>query len=123
MFVVRKRAVREVAGPGVKYVPKVSKGDGNGYGEGIGFAAGPADAISTGGQATSEIRQAPQQARREWNPSKRWNPFNSYKLLAHVDRWKGIKRGRAIPPPVLVTVDPTNLCNLNCVWCNAEFVR
>jgi len=142
MFVVRKRAVREATGPapraphqgaegpggGVKYVPEVSKADGNGYGEGIGFAAGPADAISTGGQAaggqaTGEIRQAQQQARREWNPSKRWNPFNSYKLLAHVDRWKGIKRGRAIPPPVLVTVDPTNVCNLNCVWCNAEFVR
>jgi sulfatase maturation enzyme AslB (radical SAM superfamily) len=24
---------------------------------------------------------------------------------------------------VLITVDPTNVCNLNCLWCNAEFVR
>jgi organic radical activating enzyme len=60
---------------------------------------------------------------REWNPSKRWNPFNSYKLLAQVERWKKIKRGRAIPPPVLITIDPTNTCNLNCAWCNAKFVR
>ena len=60
---------------------------------------------------------------REWNPSKRWNPFNSHKLLSHVWRWKEIKRGRKIPPPVLVTIDPTNVCNLNCVWCNAKYIR
>lgn len=59
----------------------------------------------------------------EWDTSKRWNPFNSYKLLAHVDRWKKIKRGKPIPPPILITVDPTNVCNLNCIWCNAEFIR
>jgi sulfatase maturation enzyme AslB (radical SAM superfamily) len=59
----------------------------------------------------------------EWNPSKRWNPFNSYKLLAHVETWKNIKRGKPLPAPILITVDPTNVCNLNCVWCNAEFVR
>ncbi len=60
---------------------------------------------------------------REWNPAKKWNPFNSYKLLAHVERWRRIKRGRPIPPPALITVDPSNVCNLNCVWCNAEFIR
>jgi len=60
---------------------------------------------------------------KEWNMNKRWNPFNSYKLLAHVQRWKHIRRGKPIPPPVLITVDPTNICNLNCVWCNAEFIR
>ncbi len=59
----------------------------------------------------------------EWNPAKRWNPFNSHKLLAHVQRWRFIQRGRPLPPPVLVTVDPTNACNLNCVWCNAAFIR
>jgi sulfatase maturation enzyme AslB (radical SAM superfamily) len=59
----------------------------------------------------------------EWNPAKRWNPFNSHKLLAHVQRWRFIQRGRPLPPPVLVTVDPTNICNLNCVWCNAAYVR
>lgn len=59
----------------------------------------------------------------EWNPSKRWNPFNSFKLLTQVPRWELIKRGKPIPQPVLVTVDPTNVCNFNCVWCNAEYIR
>lgn len=59
----------------------------------------------------------------EWAANRRWNPFNSYKVLAHVDRWSLIKRGRPIPSPVLITVDPTNVCNFDCVWCNAEFIR
>lgn len=67
--------------------------------------------------------EKPKEKRREWNPSKKWNPFNSYKLLSHISRWSKIKRGRPIPPPVLVTVDPTNVCNFNCEWCNAEFIR
>lgn len=61
--------------------------------------------------------------RPEWSPSKRWNPFNSYKLLTHVGRWSYIRRGRPLPPPVLITVDPTNVCNLSCTWCNASFIR
>ncbi|MCP4746730.1 MAG: radical SAM protein [Desulfobacteraceae bacterium] len=60
---------------------------------------------------------------RQWKSNKRWNPFNSYKLIAHVGTWKHIKRGRKIPAPILVTVDPTNLCNLDCAWCNARFIR
>jgi organic radical activating enzyme len=60
---------------------------------------------------------------KEWNPSKRWNPFNSFKLLTQVPRWENIKRGKPIPQPVLITVDPTNVCNFNCVWCNAEYIR
>lgn len=63
------------------------------------------------------------QKAREWKTNKRWNPFNSYKLMAHVETWKRIKRGRNIPAPILVTVDPTNLCNLDCHWCNARFIR
>lgn len=59
----------------------------------------------------------------EWRPEKRWNPFNSNKLLAHVERWKHIRRGRPIPAPALVTVDPINICNLSCIWCNAEYIR
>ncbi len=60
----------------------------------------------------------------EWNNQKRWNPFNSYKLLTHVDTWKHILRSnRFIPAPILVTVDPTNVCNLNCKWCNAAYIR
>ena len=122
MFVVRKTAVQEDAGPEVTTNPQLHVRDSSCFsgdltpGVNLGacglFAAPP-----------SQTRQRPKRECREWNPSKRWNPFNSYKLLAQVERWKKIKRGRAIPPPVLITVDPTNVCNLNCVWCNAEFVR
>lgn len=58
----------------------------------------------------------------EWQQAKRWNPFNSFKLLAQVERWSRIKRGKKIPPPALVTVDPTNVCNYGCDWCNASFI-
>lgn len=60
---------------------------------------------------------------KEWKASKKWNPFNSAKLMAHVDHWSNIERGKPVPPPVLVTIDPTNLCDLNCTWCNAKTVR
>ena len=67
--------------------------------------------------------QAPGAPIMEWLPQKRWNPFNSNKLLAHVYRWRLIRRGRPLPPPVLITVDPTNVCNFDCVWCNAAYIR
>lgn len=67
-------------------------------------------------------QESPQKAD-EWKAQKRWNPFNSYKLLVHVERWRNIRRGRPIPPPVLITVDPTNVCNFNCAWCNAAYIR
>jgi pyruvate-formate lyase-activating enzyme len=44
-------------------------------------------------------------------------------VLAQVPRWEKIKRGQLLPPPVLVTIDPTNLCNLKCEWCNARRVQ
>ena len=60
----------------------------------------------------------------EWRWTKRYNPYNSMKLLAHVERWSRIhKYPHDIPPPVTVTVDPTNACNLNCQWCNAADLR
>ncbi|MBN2136638.1 MAG: radical SAM protein [Sedimentisphaerales bacterium] len=105
---MKKKAVLEADGGSVTYVPQVSGGSLNSH---------------AAGEVAGSAARAPGAVRREWNPSKRWNPFNSYKLLAQVERWKKIKRGRSIPPPVLITVDPTNVCNLNCVWCNAEFVR
>lgn len=58
----------------------------------------------------------------EWNIRKKWNPFNSYKLLAQVYRWEKIKRGGRIPQPSLVTVDPINLCDHECVWCNSDYI-
>jgi sulfatase maturation enzyme AslB (radical SAM superfamily) len=60
---------------------------------------------------------------KEWSDIKKWNPFNSNKLFKHIDRWKEIRRGNNTPSPVLVTIDPINICNLNChYWCNADFI-
>lgn len=59
---------------------------------------------------------------KEWAPAKKWNPFNSYKLLAQIYRWRLIERGHRLPQPALVTVDPINACNLSCAWCNASYI-
>ena len=72
-------------------------------------------------QSSNNGQGAPANA--EWKTSKRWNPYNSFKLLVHTERWRNIRQGRPIPAPVLVTIDPSNVCNLHCVWCNAEYVR
>ena len=58
-----------------------------------------------------------------WEEDKKWNPFMSEKLFAHIPRWKEIERGKRIPAPVFITVDPTNLCGFDCVWCNAKKIR
>ncbi len=58
----------------------------------------------------------------EWSHRKKFNPFNSNKLIAHTDRWRLIKKGEPIPQPVLVTVDPINRCNFRSKWCNADYV-
>jgi MoaA/NifB/PqqE/SkfB family radical SAM enzyme len=84
----------------------------------------PVDATRATAKGTvTTFRKHGRRRTNEWVPEKRWNPFNSYKLLVHVERWRAIKRGRPIPPPVLITVDPTNQCNYNCVWCNAAYIR
>jgi len=59
---------------------------------------------------------------KEWAAQKKWNPFNSDKLLAQVYRWRKISEGSPIPQPGLVTVDPINVCNHKCVWCNAGYI-
>jgi len=71
---------------------------------------------------TTEKVTSDKAQRAEWSAHKKWNPFNSYKLLAHVPRWSLIKRGKPIPQPALVTVDPINRCNLKCRWCNAGYI-
>ena len=70
-------------------------------------------------QSTHKLPSQSLTMNQEWSPYNKWNPFNSYKLLAHVYRWKLIKRGQKVPQPVLVTVDPINTCNLSCYWCNS----
>lgn len=52
-----------------------------------------------------------------------WTSFNSGKLFYHIERWKSIRPNSACPPPALITVDPSNHCNLACEWCNAWKVR
>jgi len=60
---------------------------------------------------------------KEWSTQKKWNPFNSYKLLAQVYRWRLIKyRNSNVPQPALVTIDPTNNCNFSCIWCNSDYI-
>ena len=58
----------------------------------------------------------------EWSLEKKWNPFNSFKLLAQVYRWRKILRNQKISQPSLVTVDPINICDQKCIWCNSDFI-
>ena len=43
-------------------------------------------------------------------------PFNKLKIISHADKIKKLLNGR-IPAPVRVVLEPTNLCNHNCVFC------
>jgi len=56
----------------------------------------------------------------EWTD--KFNPFNSDKLFAQIYKWKEIKRGEPIPPPTTVSIDPANVCDLACVFCNASYI-
>ena len=44
------------------------------------------------------------------------SPFSPWKLLYWKDRVEQVLSGR-IPAPVFVSIDPTNICNQNCLWC------
>lgn len=59
---------------------------------------------------------------KEWSDNNLWNPFNSAKVFAQLYRWELIEQHKPLPQPPLITVDPTNLCDLNCKWCNSEFI-
>lgn len=51
-----------------------------------------------------------------------FNPFNWMKFFAHVYRWKEV--GKTPPPaPVQAGIDPSNVCQLNCDWCNSSWIR
>jgi MoaA/NifB/PqqE/SkfB family radical SAM enzyme len=58
---------------------------------------------------------------KEYN--KKFNPFNSWKLLAQCYKWQKIKRGEEIPCPTTISIDPSNICNLNCYFCNSRYER
>jgi len=57
---------------------------------------------------------------KEWTSP--YNPFNSMKVLLWRKQLEGIAKGKFLPP-VVVDTDPTNKCNLDCIWCNASKVR
>ena len=50
------------------------------------------------------------------------NPFNSMKILYWSEQLEAMARGEC-PIPVTVTIDPTNVCNLNCSFCIMKQVR
>jgi len=58
--------------------------------------------------------------KKEWTSP--YNEFNSLKLLHFKEHLQAIKSGKFLPP-ITVDVDLTNLCNLKCIWCNAEGFR
>ena len=53
---------------------------------------------------------------KEWNSA--LNPFNSLKALIYREWLEKCAAGEC-PVPVTVAIDPTNKCNLDCIWCNA----
>ena len=58
----------------------------------------------------------------EWLDKDRWNSFNSWKALAYRAWYEGIIKGKFLPP-VEVSIDPVNDCQLNCFYCNGTDVR
>jgi len=57
-----------------------------------------------------------------------YNPYNSMKALAHRERIEAAVRWvngaeENLQPPVTLTIDPTNLCNVHCSWCEYKDYR
>ena len=48
--------------------------------------------------------------------------FKPYKCLLYKDNFDGIIEGK-LRPPIELSLDPCNACNLKCKWCNAWRVR
>lgn len=58
----------------------------------------------------------------EWLEDHKWNSFNSWKGLMYKLHYDAILAGKFLPP-VEVSIDPVNDCQLNCFWCNGKDVR
>lgn len=57
-----------------------------------------------------------------------FNPFNSWKVAYHTDRMRMImdwlnKGPTYLPPPVYVTVDPSDACGHSCPWCLSATIQ
>lgn len=46
------------------------------------------------------------------------NSFKPYKCLLYKDNFDGIIEGK-LRPPIELSLDPINVCNFKCKWCNA----
>jgi len=51
-----------------------------------------------------------------------YNSFNSIKVLAWREQLEKLAKGEVVVP-ITVTVDPTNICNVNCSWCSSSELR
>jgi len=49
-----------------------------------------------------------------------FNPYNGYKCLVYTKEWKEMMKTGEILPPVSVSVDLSNKCQLNCEYCNSK---
>lgn len=53
----------------------------------------------------------------EWTEP--YNSFNSWKGLMYFQHYQGIVNEKLLPP-VEASIDPTYVCNIDCVWCNSR---
>lgn len=53
---------------------------------------------------------------KEW--SNEYHPFNPNKHFSQIYRWKEF--GNA---PASISLDPSNVCQLNCEWCNSAYIK
>lgn len=58
----------------------------------------------------------PAAACEEWTEP--YNSFNSWKGLMYFQHYQGIINEQLLPP-VEASIDPTYVCNIDCVWCNS----
>jgi len=54
---------------------------------------------------------------KEWNNA--FNPFNSMKILFWSKHMELFANEEYLSPPS-VDIDPSNMCNFKCIWCNAD---
>lgn len=54
---------------------------------------------------------------KEWTSP--WNPFNSVKVLMYPEHLQGMAN-MDFKPPMFINIDPSNRCNFDCIWCNAD---
>lgn len=78
---------------------------------------------SPDGQAAATVQPEPaaeaavaEPAQAEWTDP--YNSFNSWKGLTYYPQYQGIIQDKLLPP-VEASIDPTYVCNIDCVWCNS----